>query len=67
MTKLTEWQSAMLEKLVADEMERGRKSGWSADRLNDLATLKDTLETADALHVETFQTARRPSPKRRVQ
>jgi hypothetical protein len=38
MTKLTEWQSAILEKLVGDEMIRARKSNWPSDRLNDLAT-----------------------------
>jgi hypothetical protein len=38
MTKLTEWQSAMLEKHVGDEMIRARKSNWPSDRLNDLAT-----------------------------
>jgi hypothetical protein len=52
-TKLTEWQSAMLEKLVGDEMIRARESGWPSDHLNDLAMLMDTLETADILHVVT--------------
>ena len=52
-TKLTEWQSAMLEKLVGDEMIRARQSGCSSDQTNDLAMLMDTLETADVLHVET--------------
>ena len=52
-TKLTEWQSAMLEKLVGDEMIRARESGWPSDHLSDLAMLMDTLETADDLHVVT--------------
>ena len=54
-TKLTEWQSAMLEKLVGDEMIRARESGCPSDQINDLAMLMDTLETADGLHVVTFQ------------
>jgi hypothetical protein len=38
MTKLTDWRSAMLEKHVADEGGRARKS------LDDLAALRDMLE-----------------------
>jgi hypothetical protein len=57
-TKLAEWQLAMLEKLVGDEMVRARKNGWPSDRLNDLAALQDTLETADFLRAETFQASR---------
>ena len=57
-TKLTEWQSAMLEKLVGDETVRARENGWPSDYLNDLAMLRDTLETADVLHVETFRLTR---------
>ena len=52
-TELTAWQSAMLEKLVGDEMIRARESGGHSDHLNDLAMLMDTLETADFLHVVT--------------
>ena len=52
--KLTEWQSAMLEKLVGDELVRARESGQPLDLLNDLAALRDTLLRADALHAETF-------------
>jgi hypothetical protein len=54
-TKLTEWQSAMLEKLVGDEMIRARESGGPSDHLNDLAMLRDTLLRADALHAETLR------------
>jgi hypothetical protein len=55
MTKLTEWQSAMLEKLVGDEMVRARENGQPLDLLTDLATLRDTLLRADVLHAETFR------------
>jgi hypothetical protein len=55
MTKLTEWQSAMLEKLVGDEMVRARESGQPPDLLADLAALRDTLLRADVLHAETFR------------
>jgi hypothetical protein len=55
MAKLTEWETAMLEKLVRDEVVRARESSEPLDLLNDLAALRDTLETADVLHVETFQ------------
>ena len=58
MTKLTEWQSAMLEKLVGDEMVRARGSGQPLDLLNDLAALRDTLLRADVLHAETFRPTR---------
>ena len=47
-TKLTEWQSAMLEKLVGDEMVRARESAQPLELLNDLAALRDTLLRADA-------------------
>jgi hypothetical protein len=57
-TKLTEWQSAMLEKLVGDEVIRARESGWPSDLLNDLRALLDTLVAADVLHAETFQPTR---------
>jgi len=59
-SKLTEWQSAMLEKLVSDELVRALKSGEPLDLLNDLAVLRDTLLRADALHVETFRPTRAP-------
>jgi hypothetical protein len=55
MAKLDEWQSAMLEKLVGDEMVRARASGQPLDLLNDLAALRDTLLRADALHAETLR------------
>jgi hypothetical protein len=55
MAKLTEWEAAMLEKLVGDEMVRARESGQPFDLLNDLAALRDTLLRADALHAETFR------------
>ena len=58
MAKLTDWEAAMLEKLVGDEMVRARESGQPLDLLNDLAALRDALETADVLHVETFQHTR---------
>ena len=55
MAKLTEWQAAMLEKLVGDELVRTRESGQPLDLLNDLAALRDTLLRADVLHAETFR------------
>jgi hypothetical protein len=54
MAKLTEWEAAMLEKLVRDELVRARESGQPLDLLNDLAALRDTLLRADALHAKTF-------------
>jgi hypothetical protein len=57
-TALSEWQLAMLEKLVSDEIARARKSCPPSDQLNDLAALRDTLEAADVLHAETFQPRR---------
>ena len=58
MTKLTEWQSAMLEKLVGDEMVRARESSQPLDLVTDLAALRDTLLRADVLHAETFRPTR---------
>ena len=55
MAKLDEWQSAMLEKLVGDEIVRARESGQPLDLLNDLAALRDTLLRADVLYAETFR------------
>jgi hypothetical protein len=37
MATLTQWELAMLEKLVGDEMVRARESGQPLDLLNDLA------------------------------
>ena len=53
--KLTEWQSAMLEKLVGDELVRARESGHPLELLNDLAALRDTLLRADVLYTATFR------------
>ena len=55
MAKLTEWEAAMLEKLVGEELVRARESGQPLDLLNDLAALKDTLLRADALHAEKLR------------
>jgi hypothetical protein len=55
MAKLTEWETAMLEKLVGDEMVRARESSQPLDLLNDLSALRDTLLRADALHAETLR------------
>jgi hypothetical protein len=57
MAKLTDWEVAMLEKLVGDELVRARESGQPFDLLNDLAALRDTLLRADALHAEKFRGA----------
>ena len=53
--KVTEWEAAMLEKLVGDELVRARESGQPLDLLNDLAALRDTLLRADALHAEKLR------------
>jgi hypothetical protein len=58
-TQLTQWQLAILEKLVRDEIARARKSGQPLDLLNDLAALGDTLVRADVLHAETFHRQQR--------
>ena len=55
MAKLTEWEAAMLEKLVGEELVRARESGQPLDLLNDLAALRDTLLRADALHAEKLR------------
>jgi hypothetical protein len=55
MAKLTEWETAMLDKLVGEELVRARESGQPVGLLNDLAALRDTLLRADALHVETLR------------
>jgi hypothetical protein len=58
MAKLTEWQSAMLERLVGDELVRARERGDPLELLSDLAALRVTLLRADVLHAETFRPRR---------
>ena len=62
MITLTDWDCAMLEKLVVNELARARNSGAQSTHLNSLAALEGTLSiVADSVSVETFRatTARR--------
>jgi hypothetical protein len=64
MIKLTDWDCAMLEKLVVDELARARKSGAQSVYLNSLAALEETLSLADTLSIETFRATTATRTKR---
>jgi hypothetical protein len=64
MIKLTDWDCAMLEKLVVDELDRARKRGAQSAYLNSLAALEETLSVADTLSVETFRAMSESRTKR---